>query len=128
MPRVLVIGGDISEDAKHARFCLSIREKGVSATKGPLKMSTKLYVGNLSFDTTEETLRSLFEADGRRVDEVAIVMDRETNRPRGFAFVQMATPDDSQKAIQALNGREVEGRTLTVSEARPKAAPRSYGR
>ena len=84
-------------------------------------MATKLYVGNLSFNTTEESLRTLFEADGRRVDEVAIVMDRDTNRPRGFAFVQMATPEDSQKAIAALNGREVDGRTLSVSEARPKA-------
>ena len=83
-------------------------------------MATKLYVGNLSFNTTEETLRSVFEADGRRVEEVSIVMDRETGRPRGFAFVQMASPEDSEKAIQALNGREVEGRTLTVSEARPK--------
>ena len=84
-------------------------------------MATKLYVGNLSFNTTEESLRTLFEADGRRVEEVAIVMDRDTNRPRGFAFVQMATPEDSQKAIDALNGREVDGRTLSVSEARPKA-------
>ena len=83
-------------------------------------MATKLYVGNLSFDTTEESLRTLFEADGRQVSEVAIVMDRDTNRPRGFAFVQMATPEDSQKAIDALNGRELEGRALTVSEARPK--------
>ena len=85
-------------------------------------MATKLYVGNLSFTTDENTLRSLFEADGRRVEDVAIVMDRDTGRPRGFAFVQMATPEDSQKAIEALNGREVEGRTLTVTEARPKTA------
>ena len=91
-------------------------------------MATKLYVGNLSFNTTEQSLRTLFEADGRRVDEVAIVMDRDTNRPRGFAFVQMATPEDSQKAIDALNGRELEGRTLTVSEARPKAAGGGFGR
>ena len=83
-------------------------------------MSTKLYVGNLPFTTTESTLRTLFEADGRRVDEVAIVMDRDTGRPRGFAFVQMGSPEDSRTAIEALNGREVEGRTLTVSEARAK--------
>ncbi len=83
-------------------------------------MPTKLYVGNLSFDTTEQSLRTLFEADGRQVEDVAIVMDRETNRPRGFAFVQMATTEDTTKAINALNGREVDGRTLTVSEARPK--------
>ena len=90
-------------------------------------MATKLYVGNLSFNTTEQSLRTLFEADGRRVDEVAIVMDRDTNRPRGFAFVQMATPEDSQKAIDALNGRAVDGRTLTVSEARPKATGGGFG-
>jgi RNA recognition motif-containing protein len=91
-------------------------------------MATKLHVGNLSFNTTEQNLRTLFEADGRRVDDVAIVMDRDTNRPRGFAFVQMATPEDSQKAIDALNGREVDGRTLTVSEARPKATGGGFGR
>lgn len=84
-------------------------------------MATKLYVGNLSFNTTESTLRTLFEADGRRVEDVAVVMDRDTGRPRGFAFVQMGTPEDAQKAIDALNGRDFEGRTLTVSEAKPKA-------
>jgi len=83
-------------------------------------MATKLYVGNLSFNTVESTLRTLFEADGRRVEDVSIVMDRDTGRPRGFAFVQMGSPEDCQKAIEALNGREVEGRTLTVSEAKPK--------
>lgn len=83
-------------------------------------MSTKLYVGNLSFNTTEEALRSAFEAEGRRVDEVSIIMDRDTGRPRGFAFVQMATPADAEAAVQALNGRELDGRTLTVSEARAK--------
>jgi len=95
-------------------------------------MATKLYVGNISFNTTESTLRTLFEGDGRRVEEVAIVMDRDTGRPRGFAFVSMATPEDSRTAIEALNGREVEGRTLTVSEAKPKTAgagggPRRFG-
>ena len=85
-------------------------------------MATKLYVGNLSYETTQDTLRTLFENDGRKVEDVAIVMDRDTGRPRGFAFVQMGSPDDSQAAIQALNGRELEGRTLTVSEAKPKAA------
>ena len=96
-------------------------------------MATKLYVGNLAFTTTEDTLRTLFEADGRRVNEVAIVMDRDTGRPRGFAFVEMGSPEDLRKAIEALNGREVEGRTLTVSEARPRTdgaggGPRRFGR
>ncbi len=85
-------------------------------------MATKLYVGNLSFNTTESTLRTLFEADGRRVEDVTIIMDRDTGRPRGFAFVEMGSPDDTRTAIEALNGREVEGRTLTVSEAKPKAS------
>ena len=83
-------------------------------------MATKLYVGNLSFGTTEETLRNLFEADGRRVEEVSVVTDRETGRPRGFAFIQMATAEDANAAIAALNGHEVDGRQLTVSEARER--------
>ena len=83
-------------------------------------MSTKLYVGNLSYNTTEESLRTLFEADGRRVEEVSIITDRVTGQPRGFAFVQMGSPDDAQAAIAALNGRELDGRQLTVNEARAK--------
>jgi RNA recognition motif-containing protein len=90
-------------------------------------MATKLYVGNISFNTTESTLRTLFEGDGRRVDEVAVVMDRDTGRPRGFAFVQMGSPEDAQTAIATLNGREIEGRTLTVSEAKPKTAGATGG-
>jgi len=90
-------------------------------------MVTKLYVGNIPFTTTESTLRTLFEGDGRRVDEVAMVMDRDTGRSRGFAFVQMGSPEDSRTAIEALNGREVEGRTLTVSEARPRTVDAGSG-
>jgi RNA recognition motif-containing protein len=83
-------------------------------------MATKLYVGNISFNTTEDTLRTLFAGDGRKVEDVAVVTDRETGQPRGFAFVQMATPEDAQTAIAKLNGYEVDGRTLNVNEARPK--------
>jgi cold-inducible RNA-binding protein len=83
-------------------------------------MVTKLYVGNVSFNTTESTLRTLFESDGRKVDDVAIVTDRDTGQPRGFAFVQMGSPEDAKAAIDALNGRDFEGRTLTVNESRPK--------
>jgi len=90
-------------------------------------MATKLYVGNLSFNTTEETLRNLFEADGRRVEDVAVIMDRDTGRPRGFAFVQMGTPEDARAAIAALNGREVDGRQITVSEARERTDRRGGG-
>jgi RNA recognition motif-containing protein len=82
-------------------------------------MNTKLYVGNLSYDTTENDLQDLFSKHGP-VSEVAIMQDRETGRGRGFGFVTMATPEGAQAAIQALNGKEVQGRALTVNEARPR--------
>jgi len=82
-------------------------------------MNTKLYVGNLSFDTTENDLQDLFAACGP-VSEVNLVMDRSTNRPRGFAFVTMATPEGAQAAIQQFNGKNIQGRDLTVNEARPR--------
>lgn len=84
-------------------------------------MGTKLYIGNLSYNTTEESLRAAFGADGRGVTEVSIITDRETGRPRGFAFVQMASPADAQAAISALDGQQLDGRTLRVSEARERA-------
>jgi len=83
-------------------------------------MATKLYVGNISFNTTEDSLRSLFQAEGRTVQDVAVIMDRETGRPRGFAFVQMGSPEDAQSAIAALNGRDLDGRQLNVSEAKER--------
>jgi RNA recognition motif-containing protein len=76
---------------------------------------TKLYVGNLSFDTTEESLRSLFSGHGA-VESARLVMDRDTGRPRGFGFVEMSNADAS-RAMQALNGKEFEGRSLKVNEA-----------
>jgi len=79
----------------------------------------KLYVGNLNFRTTENTLRELFEQFGG-VAEAAIINDRETGRPRGFAFVTMDNDDDGRAAIEELNGKEFEGRPLTVNEARPR--------
>lgn len=81
-------------------------------------MNKRIYVGNLSFDATEDQLRQLFEEDGRQVASVKIINDRETGRPRGFAFVEMANDNDGQKAIEALNGREFMGRALLVNEAR----------
>jgi RNA recognition motif-containing protein len=81
-------------------------------------MNTKLYVGNLSYDTTENDLQDLFSKHGP-VSEVAIMQDRATGRARGFGFVTMATEEGAQAAIQALNGKEVQGRALTVNEARP---------
>ncbi len=78
-----------------------------------------IFVGNLDFNTSEEELRKLFEAYGQ-VDRVSIMTDRETGRSRGFGFVEMANPEEGEKAIAGLNGSQVGGRTLNVNEARPK--------
>jgi cold-inducible RNA-binding protein len=82
-------------------------------------MSTKLFVGNLSFKITEDDLRSAFAAHGTVV-EATLMMDRMSGRPRGFGFVTMASPEEAQKAIEALNGKPLDGRNLTVNVARPK--------
>ena len=89
-------------------------------------MGNKLYVGNLDYNTTEQTLGEAFGADGRQVTEIAILTDRMTGRPRGFGFVTMATNEDAQAAIAALNGKTVDGRPLKVNEAQERA-PRSGG-
>ncbi len=82
-------------------------------------MSNKLFVGNLSFNTTENDLQDAFAAHGT-VTETNLMMDRMTNRPRGFGFVTMSTADEAQKAIAALNGAQLDGRALTVNVARPR--------
>lgn len=82
-------------------------------------MSNKLFVGNLSFNTTENDLNDAFAAHGT-VIETNLMMDRATGRPRGFGFVTMSTPDEAQKAIDGLNGRELDGRALTVNVAKPR--------
>ena len=82
-------------------------------------MNTKLFVGNLSFETGEVELRDLFSAYGP-VTEVNIVTDKFTQKPRGFAFVTMATPEGAQAAVEQLGGKNVNGRDLTVNEARPR--------
>lgn len=84
----------------------------------------KLYVGNLSFKTTEQQLRELFEPFG--VTSASLVMDRETGRPRGFGFVEVADAQQGNAAIEAINGKNVDGRDLTVNEAKPRE-PRSGG-
>lgn len=84
-------------------------------------MGTKLYVGNLSFNTTETDLQDLFAQAGP-VQEVALMQDKFTGKSRGFAFVTMTTEADAQKAITEFNGKTVEGRPLTVNEARPREA------
>jgi cold-inducible RNA-binding protein len=78
-----------------------------------------IFVGNLSFNTNEDELRQLFEPYGQ-VDRVSIMTDRDTGRSRGFGFVEMANNEDGEKAIAALNGTQVGGRTVNVNEARPK--------
>jgi len=86
-----------------------------------------IYVGNLSFDATEDQVRSMFEAYGP-VDRVSIITDRDTGQPRGFAFVEMSDDESARKAMEALDGSALGGRNLTVNEARPKAdRPRREG-
>ena len=82
-------------------------------------MSTKLFVGNLSFNTTENDLQDAFAAHGTVV-EANLMMDRMSGKPRGFGFVTMSTPEEAQKAIDALNGASLGGRNLTVNIARPR--------
>lgn len=82
-------------------------------------MGTRLYVGNLSYDTTEADLREVFEEAGEVVN-CDIIMDRFTGRSRGFGFVEMAADDGAQKAISDVNGRDLGGRSLRVNEARPR--------
>jgi cold-inducible RNA-binding protein len=104
-------------------------------------MNTKLFVGNLSFNTTENDLQDAFAAHGT-VTEANLMVDRSTGRPRGFGFVTMSSPEEAQKAIDALNGTNLCDRNITVNEARPKeeragggfrgsrgpGAPAGYGR
>jgi len=82
-------------------------------------MSIKLYVGNLSYETTEEQLNTLFSEAGE-VTSAKIITDRQTGQPRGFGFVEMETKMDGQKAISMLNGRNIDGRPLAVNEAKPQ--------
>ncbi len=86
----------------------------------------KIYVGNLSFQTAEDTVRSMFGQYGT-VETVDLVRDRDTGQPRGFGFVEMTNDNEAQAAIEALNGQTVDGRPLTVNEARPKADRAGFG-
>lgn len=83
-------------------------------------MGKKLYVGGLSYDTTEETLKQEFSKAGT-VETAKVIMDRDSGRSKGFGFVEMTTDEEAAKAIEMLNGKELEGRSLTVNEARPMA-------
>lgn len=88
-------------------------------------MGKKLYVGNLSYDTTNETLAQAFSAHGK-VDSAEVIMDRMSGRSKGFGFVEMASDQEAQAAISALNGQQIDGRAVVVNEARPKE-PRAGG-
>ena len=91
-------------------------------------MGKKLYVGGLSYDTTEETLRQTFAQAGT-VETVKVIVDRDSGRSKGFGFIEMATDEEAAKAIELLNGKELDGRNLTVNEAKPMQprAPRPGG-
>jgi len=91
-------------------------------------MAKKLYVGGLSYNTSDATLKEFFASAGT-VETATIIMDKMTNRSKGFGFVEMATDEEAKKAIETLNGKELDGRTLTVNEARPMEprAPRTGG-
>ena len=82
-------------------------------------MATKLYVGNLAYGVTNTDLENMFAPHGT-VQSAQVIMDRETNRSKGFGFVEMGSGTEAQEAINALNGKETDGRTLTVNEARPR--------
>ncbi|MBI5668724.1 MAG: RNA-binding protein [Chloroflexi bacterium] len=82
-------------------------------------MAKKLYVGNLSYDTNETQIRELFAQVGE-VESVALITDRDTGRPKGFGFVEMSTNEQAQEAIKRFNGHMIDGRNLTVNEARPR--------
>ena len=83
-------------------------------------MGTRLFVGNLPFSAEEQTIRELFERNDLVVEDVKLITDRDTGRPRGFGFVEMGSSEDADKAIQALNGYEMDGRQLNVNEARER--------
>jgi len=91
-------------------------------------MGTRLYVGNLSYDATENDLRDLFEQAGS-VTGCNLMIDRHTGRSKGFAFVEMASKEDADKAIETYNGKDYQGRPLTVNEARPRTErpPQNFG-
>ncbi len=92
------------------------------------KMATKLFVGGLAYAITSDQLNEMFSAIGT-VQSAQVIIDRDTNRSKGFGFVEMSTEDEAQKAIAELNGKDIEGRSIIVNEARPqeKREPRSFG-
>jgi len=117
LPGICYTSGALANPGR-AAFCLL----DVSPVRGQKEGATvkNIFVGNLSFNTTEDELRQLFETYGQ-VDRVSILTDRETGRSRGFGFVEMTNAEEGEKAIAGLNGSQFGGRTINVNEARPKA-------
>ncbi|QDV07204.1 RNA recognition motif (RRM, RBD, or RNP domain) [Planctomycetes bacterium Poly30] len=93
---------------------------GALTTEKDNLMGTRLFVGNLSWDTTDQTLRETFSEDGRTVKDVHIVSDRETGKPRGFGFIEMGTAEEAQAVIESLDGAMLDGRNIKVSEAQER--------
>ncbi len=91
-------------------------------------MGNRLYVGNLPFSADENAVRELFAQDGREVTEVKLITDRDTGRPRGFGFVEMSSSEQADTAISALNGYSMDGRALTVNEAKERTSGGGGGR
>lgn len=85
-------------------------------------MGKRLYVGNLSYDSTEDSVRAAFSQDGRNVVDVHLTTDRDTGRPRGFGFVEMESDEEAQAAVEAMDGTELDGRSIKVSEARERTS------
>ena len=122
-----------SSGAAQAELSLSLRRiavfcplvcRTVTPHVGELMSSAKLYVGNLSYSTTEASCKSLFEPHGE-VTSVNLIMDRDSGRPKGFGFVQMATPEQAEAAREALNGTQLDGRTFKIDTAKEMTTPRS---
>jgi len=106
---VMILDPAFGNSLRKATVCRTVKHS----------MSNKLFVGNLSFNITENDLQDAFAAHGT-VTETNLMVDRMTNRPRGFGFVTMSTADEAQKAIDALNGKDLDGRALTVNVAKPR--------
>jgi cold-inducible RNA-binding protein len=110
------MGKAFGRPAKLGFSCLASLEQSKYGAEFSVK---NIFVGNLDFAATESSIRTLFEAHGK-VDRVSLVTDRDTGRPRGFAFVEMSDSAEADRAIAALNGTELGGRNLNINEARPK--------
>jgi cold-inducible RNA-binding protein len=119
-----ILSAHLRIPVKQLSVCCKIPQIRKDRKKGTLK---NIFVGNLSFNTSEDELRQAFEAYGQ-VERVSILTDRETGRSRGFGFVEMSNSEEGEKAIAGLNGSQVGGRTINVNEARPKAERAGGGR